>query len=482
VPQDIPPLPSHPLTHIRRRYGWSYQDLARLIADNARVLGVPMAARREKIWRWEHWAVVPERDSQRALARVLGVPQREIDLRPWPRWLPAMDGIPTGLPWSAEGALTAAGILLDDLDDLDDGATDRCGYPPTGGTTLREAATEWGSALAAGPDRYPARRPSDGTVAEETVAEETVAWLESGVNGLRRLDDRLGGAAVRQRAEADLRIAVNLLRRGAYGPGLRARLFRVAADLAQLGGWAATDCGHHSAAQRHFLTGLRLAHCAEDRPLAAGLWAGLSLQAVFADRFSDALAAADAADRAAAHGARRLRAMLATRRAMAHAGLGAESDCRRALDQARSLLEGTAAEPGPAEYRPAEYRPAEYGPSGCGPAEHGPAEHGPPGTRPTDDGPSWLYWFDEAELVAQSGTALLRLGRAEEAVPLLERALAAQDPSYVRDRALYSARAACARMRAGDAGGAAFLAERAAHLGAQTCSPRPAAELASFRR
>jgi hypothetical protein len=454
VPQDFPPPPSHPLTFIRIRHGWSYQDLARVIAENARALGVPMAARREKIWRWEHWGVVPERDSQRALARALGVPRSELDRRPWPAWLPAHDGVPSGVPWNQEGALKAVDALLDD------GGRDRRGYPLTSGAALREAAAEWTSALTAQPEPLtdqpqplaaatqppgPAGPPHG--IPGDTVSEDTVAWLEAGVSGLRRLDDRLGGAAVRQRVGADLTIAVSLLRRGSCGPRLRARLFRVAADLAQLGGWAAADCGHHGAAQRYFLTGLRLAHCAADRPLAAGLWAGMSLEAVFADRCEDALAAAEASERAAAHHPGRLRAMLATRRARAHAGLGAETECRRALDEARSFLDTVQADDG-----------------GAGEA--------------AEDGPSWLYWFDEAELVAQSGTALLRLGRAEEAAPLLERALAAQDPSYVRDRALYSARAACARMRAGDPGGASSFAERAAALGAQTCSPRPMAELA----
>ncbi|MET9875256.1 hypothetical protein ABZZ36_11610 [Actinacidiphila glaucinigra] len=138
------------------------------------------------------------------------------------------------------------------------------------------------------PGRAGAGARREGPAADE----ETVAWLEHGVLGLRRLDDRLGGAAVRHRVEADLRIALDLLRRGPCRDGLDARLLRAAAGLAQLGGWSATDCGRHGAAQRHYLTGLRLAHGAQDRPQAANLWAGLSLQAVFAGRHDDALAAA----------------------------------------------------------------------------------------------------------------------------------------------------------------------------------------------
>ncbi|MDX2646550.1 hypothetical protein PV341_23870 [Streptomyces sp. PA03-1a] len=432
---DTAPAPSHPLASVRRSHGWSYQDLARVVADNARALGVPMAARREKVWRWEHWGVVPERDSQRALARALGVPLREVDTRPWPGWLPSFDGIPDGLPWTRAGGLDALDALLDG------GGRDPRGHPVLEGAEFGDAVADWAAATDGGRDhgRDGGRDepPRDDAVAGREGAaadEETVDWLERGVLGLRRLDDRLGGAAVRHRVEADLRIALDLLRRGPYRGGLDARLLRVAAGLAQLGGWAATDCGRHGAAQRHHLTGLRLAHGAQDRPQAANLWAGLSLQAVFAGRHDDALAAARAAESAAAGATSRTRAMLATRRARAHAGLGEDAACRRSLEEAGRLLD----------------------------------------TAPGDDDPSWIYWFDEAELCAQSGIALLDLGRAQEAAPLLEKALAIQDPLYRRDRTLYTARAALARARTGDLDTARALTEDAVDLARGCGSPRVA--------
>lgn len=433
---ETAPAASHPLASVRRRHGWSYQDLARVVAGNARALGVPMAARREKVWRWEHWGVVPERDSQRALARALGVPLREVDARPWPGWLPTFDGIPTGLPWTRAGGLDALDALLDG------GGRDPRSQPVLEKTEFRDAVADWTAGAARRTER------TDGELGEPTPGgagvpvpregsaadEETAAWLERGVLGLRRLDDRLGGAAVRHRVEADLRIALDLLRRGPYRNGLDARLLRVATELAQLGGWAATDCGRHGAAQRHYLTGLRLAHSAGDLPQAANLWAGLSLQAVFAGRHDDGLAAVLAAESAAAGATSRTRAMLATRRARAQAGLGEDTACRRSLEEAGRLLD---------------------------------AARG-------DDDPSWIYWFDEAEWCAQSGIALLDLGRAEEAASLLEKALAIQDPLYRRDRTLYTARAALARARAGDLGTARSLAEDAVDLARDCGSPRVA--------
>jgi tetratricopeptide (TPR) repeat protein len=437
---------THPLAYVRRRHGWSYQDVARVIADHARALGVPMAARREKVWRWEHWGVVPEADSQRALARALGIPAGELESRPWPRWLPGHGGVPDGLPWTTEGSRTALASLLDD-------GGDPRGLPAADGRALVDLIAEWGAARAEGAveapgARVPAqatasadRRTADATAAPAAVDGPVVEWLEAGVLGLRRLDDRLGGAAVRHRVEADLRLVSGLLARGSHRGATRARLLRIAADLAQLGGWAATDAGRHGAARRHFVTGLRLAHSAPDRDMAVSVWSGLALQAVVAGRPQDASAAAQAAVRTAAGAGPAVRALAACRLARAHAALGAESAFRRAADEAERQLDASKGDPGPA----------------------------------------WLYWLDHAELTAQAGQSLLQLARADEAGPLLEKALAVQDGSFLRDRALYSVRAAQARLLAGDPEGARALGREAARLSRLCGSPRPADALDELR-
>ncbi|MEE4542322.1 hypothetical protein V2S66_10155 [Streptomyces sp. V4-01] len=541
---------THPLAYVRRRHGWSYQDLARVIADHAKALGVPMAARREKVWRWEHWGVVPEADSQRALARALGIPARELETRPWPRWLPAHGGMPDGLPWTVEGSRAALSALVDDA------TADPRGFPIADGPALLDAIADWDAAEAEGaaaqvavaaglasglgaatgivsggpaapgasrpevgeaapvatgpsgvvtgsqtaaapgmsartyggalPDGSVRREPArgDGTVtgrpvggrppvgggetggrdiggrvpaqgaqpaggqlgpaprtAAGTLDGPVVEWLEAGVLGLRRLDDRLGGAAVRHRVEADLRLVCGLLARGAHSPPVERRLLRVAADLAQLGGWAATDTGRHGAAQRHYLTGLRLAHSCGDGALAVALWGGLALQAVIAGRPQDAQAAAEAAVRAAGGTAPQVRALAASRLGRAHAAAGVLGPFRRAAAEAERQLD----------------------------------------LARTDPGPAWLYWFDEAELAAQSGLALLDLGQAYEARPLLEQALAVQDPAFVRDRAVYSARAGQARAMTGDPEGARALAREAAALSRVCGTPRLTAALDALR-
>ncbi|SEG77562.1 hypothetical protein SAMN05216223_110247 [Actinacidiphila yanglinensis] len=504
--EGTPAASTHPLAQVRRRHGWSYQDLARVIADHARALGVPMAARREKVWRWEHWGVVPEADSQRALARALGIAPRELELRPWPRWLPAHDGMPEGLPWTVEGGLAALDALLDE------GASAPEGFPVAETGTLRNAVADWDAAVTAPPEPgasavlpgpgtppgpaaaagasagaaaapavsgVPAARPAAdvrtgrgaplplarGAVrpadprrgarpsvpapvsrsdrpervpeqvgAPGTVDSGVLDWLEAGVLGLRRLDDRLGGSAVGHRVEADLRLVRGLLERQQSRPAIERRLLRTAADLAQLGGWVATDSGRHAAARRHHLTGLRLAHAAGDRPLAVALWGGLALQGVIAGHPEDAVAAAEAAVRAACDTPPAVRALAAIRLARAQAALGCEGAFRRAAAEAERRLAAAEDADEPA--------------------------------------PPWLYWLDAAELAAQQGLSLLDLGLPYEARPLLEQALAMQDPGFVRERALYSARTAHARALTGDQDAARALAREAARLARHCTSPR----------
>nr|WP_018499922.1 helix-turn-helix transcriptional regulator [Parafrankia discariae] len=99
--------PSHPLRRLRALHGWSYEAVARIVAVRARELGVAsMAAQRQKIWRWENRGVIPDRISQLALARELGVPDGEVTAHPWPEWLPEL-----GAPNCAQQIATLRGIL-----------------------------------------------------------------------------------------------------------------------------------------------------------------------------------------------------------------------------------------------------------------------------------------------------------------------------------------------------------------------------------
>ncbi|KPM55857.1 transcriptional regulator [Frankia sp. CcI49] len=101
------PGPTHPLRRLRALHGWSYETVARIVAARARELGVSsMAAQRQKIWRWENRGVIPDRISQLALARELGVSDHEVSAHPWPTWLPSL-----GAPTCAQQIATLRGLL-----------------------------------------------------------------------------------------------------------------------------------------------------------------------------------------------------------------------------------------------------------------------------------------------------------------------------------------------------------------------------------
>jgi hypothetical protein len=99
--RDQPGFFGHPLAYVWAERGWTYQDLVDVIA---RRVG-NMATRREKAWRWEHWGVVPDEESQYALAAELGVPRELVGRLGWPAWLPAGDRLNVELPWSVEASL-----------------------------------------------------------------------------------------------------------------------------------------------------------------------------------------------------------------------------------------------------------------------------------------------------------------------------------------------------------------------------------------
>ncbi|MFE6747974.1 hypothetical protein ACFVGM_19140 [Kitasatospora purpeofusca] len=81
-------MSTHPLTRLRTAMGLSQPEYARLVARTHAALGHgQMAARREKVSRWESGLVVPGHTTQLAMAHIHNVPFREIHRLGWPHWL-----------------------------------------------------------------------------------------------------------------------------------------------------------------------------------------------------------------------------------------------------------------------------------------------------------------------------------------------------------------------------------------------------------
>lgn len=216
-------------------------------------------------------------------------------------------------------------------------------------------------------------------------------------------------------------------------------------QLSQLAGWLALDGNRHGAAKRYLTTAVYVGHEAGDPGLAASATAYMSLHATYRGELASALALAKTARATDESVLTPLtRTMLATREARAHAGLGNQRDCLRALDDVRTSFD-----------------------------RHGEREE-----------PLWLSYVDDIEVCAQEGACYLGLGRARDAEAALSRALALIDqdaPHRVRDRVHYLSRLAKTHLLVPDVEQACFVATEALNLSEAIGSARVAERLGEFR-
>ncbi len=418
---------THPLALVRAQRGWSYQRLARVVARRARDLGVAnMAAERQKVWRWEHRGVVPDRVSQLALAAELGISSDKIDSHPWPAWLPTGDAVRTDYPWDAAGSATSL------LDVVEDALSDRRGFLTLTGEGIAALAGEWLGL-------EPARLVS--AIAGGRVDPHIVNRIEHNIPGLRFMDAHLGGESVRRLADAELGIVTGLLAEGSYSERTGHRLHLIAAELARFAGWVSFDAGFHTAAQRYWIVALHAAHTAGDRAIGANILKNMSLQCLDFSRPRDAVDLADAAMAGAHELSGRAGAMLEMRRARAHAALGDTSACTRALVSSERAF-----------------------------------------ARARADEPSWASYFDEAEYHAQVGSCYIDLGMLAAADRWLERSLELHPASRARDRATYLLRRAAVQADTGNLDHTIALAYEALPILASTRSRRNSRRADEVRR
>jgi DNA-binding XRE family transcriptional regulator len=98
-----------------------------------------------------------------------------------------------------------------------------------------------------------------------TLADRFTAMIAE----LRTMDDVAGGGSVLSLAQQQFGVVADLLDQASYDEPTGRRFHVVLAELGQLSGWAAYDDGQQGLAQRYYVTALRAAHSADDRPLGA---------------------------------------------------------------------------------------------------------------------------------------------------------------------------------------------------------------------
>lgn len=253
-PPHKSPLP-HPLSSLRRKEGLSHAAYAQLIARKHAELGFgTMAARREKIARWESGKVTPELTAQFTIARLHGVPRAEVLRLGWPHWLHVADepSVPLCAPWTAEETLRSMRALTRSgrAPASDDARFTVC----TG--SVDQLLTHWQeSSHTPPPAPQRAGRPP---------ADATVTALEARHRQLRELCRTEAPSTSRVLADAELRMVTELLHSASYGTELGARLLTAAAHAACLTGLLAYELGDQAHSQAAYVAALRAGALARD--------------------------------------------------------------------------------------------------------------------------------------------------------------------------------------------------------------------------
>ncbi|WP_066946469.1 transcriptional regulator [Streptomyces lushanensis] len=268
--------------------------------------------------------------------------------------------------------------------------------------------------------------PAAAVPAPRRAGESEVAAVEDAVRRIRLLDDRHGADGLYRQAARPLRAAYALLDAGSAARQTTAdRLHSGAGELSVSVGWLAHDSGRFEDARSHYAEALATARVAADPALEAHAFCNMSFLARDAGRCREAVRAAQAGARAAAHLASpRLLSLLALREAGGWAGLGDRTNCERALSLAHRLFD----------------------------------------RGPSDADPEWMSFFGEPELESQQALCHEALGDWARAARHAYRATALQDPHFARNLALYRAELSTDLARAGSPDAAAVAGAQALDL------------------
>ncbi len=332
-------MAEHPLASLRASLGLSHPSYAQLVSETHARLGFgSMAARREKVSRWESGRTVPEFTAQLAIADIHRVRAEDVERLGWPDWLHlATDDAVLHQPWTSQGVLDVLhrSVRIADAPPHRDLALTGPGLLSQAGWALSDE----GAAAA--------RLARDG----RTVNLDAVVWIEIRTQALELHESGTSVApvALLAAAHAEHRLITSLLTEGGYGSDLGTRLLGLAARTATLCAWLSSSLGEEARAERYALAAIRAATAAGARRHVATYMSQLAIRHILIGDPGDALALVDGArvlvPRPSAHFA----ASLHTKEALARARLGEVSASAHALDRAAEALALDATEQDPAD-------------------------------------------------------------------------------------------------------------------------------------
>lgn len=321
------------------RSGWSKGELARQVNRRARQLGANhISTDTSRVRRWLD-GENPREPIPRILSELFSerfgcvVAVEDLGLRT-AHQSPSVSGI--DLPWT--GPQTVALISEFSRSDL---MLARRGFLGTSlvlsaGPSLIEPLQRWlvpGPAAPAGHSR-----PVSSGRARGRLSTPELDLLETTIVMFRQWDAQCGGGLRRKAVVGQLHEVTDLLQESQPEATAR-RLFKVAAELAELAGWMSYDVGLQPTAQKYFVLALHAAKEAGDKPLGSYILSSMSRQMIHLGRPEDALELIHLAQ----YGSRdcaspRTQAMLYAMEARAYANMGQPGKCKRAVRMAEDTF------------------------------------------------------------------------------------------------------------------------------------------------
>ncbi|MFD8320744.1 hypothetical protein [Kitasatospora purpeofusca] len=329
----------HPLMLLRTGMGLSHPEYARLVADRHAGLGHGrMAARREKVSRWESGRIVPEYTAQLAMADIHDVPAEEVGRLGWPHWLylAVGDGLLREEYCGGDGAVA----VLRGSVHLAEAAS-----PPELVLQGSALATQLTAAIVR------ANAPGHGQVRDGPPATvERLDWLSARIAVLEQQFTRtqVPPAALYAAAVAEHRLVVRLLATLGNDRSAGRRLFLLGARTGLLCAWVSNTLGEQARAERQTLAAMRAAAAAGDPVLVSEAMLLLALRHLDAGDPGDARLLVRAARTADPNRPADFAAASHAAEALALARAGEAARAARSLDRAAeaAVAHADAAEPG----------------------------------------------------------------------------------------------------------------------------------------
>ncbi|MFG3102629.1 hypothetical protein ACGFZL_19200 [Streptomyces sp. NPDC048182] len=331
--------PNELLTSWFARSGWSKGELARQVNRRARQLGAHhVSTDTSRVRRWLD-GENPREPIPRILSELFSerfgvvVSVEDLGLRS-SRPSPSATGV--DLPWT--GPQTVALLSEFSRSDL---MLARRGFlgsalALSAGPALIEPMQRW-LVPTPGGDRAAPEDTSAGGPRGRLSGPE-LELLESTAVMFRRWDAQCGGGLRRKAVVGQLHEVTDLLQEP-QPEATRAKLFKVAGELAELAGWMSYDVGLQPTAQKYFVLALHAAKEAGDRPLGSYILSSMSRQMIHLGRPDDALELIHLAQ----YGSRdcaspRTQSMLYAMEARAYANMGQPGRTKRAVRMAEDTF------------------------------------------------------------------------------------------------------------------------------------------------